>query len=260
MKKVKFFGSIICLILLVLLNVLYYGVGGIHQSPSAWISYCFIHLSYIITAVELYLLQRGKDQIAYIQFVYVIPFAYFITEFIVGIIFIIGSCEKYKFFIDGIILLMDVCGKYELSVDDLVFITDICKNYKVSLFCQMVIVAIYLVVLLVNMIADEHTSEAVKKHETELRYVKESYTMMKIALSGIENKKLYQKVENALDLIQSSPVKSHSNVHEIECQIMCEIERLCFAVSSGDTDEISAAADNIVSMANERNQLLKRLN
>ena len=110
------------------------------------------------------------------------------------------------------------------------------------------------------MIADEHTAKSVEKHEAELIYVKESCSMLKAIMSDISDKQLYRKIEKAYDLIQSSPVKSATNVLSIESQVISEIDNLGLAVRNGDATAISASADKIARLANERNRLLRLSN
>ena len=173
-----------------------------------------------------YITQRGKNRATYITSMYAITSAYFFIELVAGIIIIIISPEGYKF----------------------------------PLFGQLIVAAVYLIVLFGNMMADEHTAQAVEKHEVELIYVKESCSMLKAILSDISDKHLYRQVERAYDLIQASPVKSAASVHSIESQVINEIDNLGLAVRNGDAVAISGIADKIARLANERNRLLRLVN
>ena len=226
MKKSKVLGSLIHLIVVALFNALYFGIGGVDHPASAWISYGFIHFSYVMVIITPYITQKGKDRATYAASMYTITSAYFAIELIVGAIIIIVAPEGHKF----------------------------------SLFSQLIMAAIYLIILFGNMIADEHTAKSVEKHEAELIYVKESCSMLKVIMSDISDKQLYRKIEKAYDLIQSSPVKSATNVLSIESQVISEIDNLGLAVSNGDATAISASADKIVRLANERNRLLRLSN
>ena len=226
MKKSKVLGSLIHLIVLALFNALYFGIGGVDHPASAWISYGFIHFSYVMMIITPYITQKGKDRATYAASMYTITSAYFAIELIVGAIIIIVAPEGHKF----------------------------------SLFSQLIMAAIYLIILFGNMIADEHTAKYVEKHEAELIYVKESCSMLKAIMSDISDKQLYRKVEKAYDLIQSSPVKSATNVLSIESQVISEIDNLGLAVRNDDATAISASADKIVRLANERNHLLRLSN
>lgn len=226
MKKSKVLGSLIHLIVLALFNALYFGIGGVDHPASAWISYGFIHFSYVMVIITPYITQKGKDRATYAASMYTITSAYFAIELIVGAIIIIVAPEGHKF----------------------------------SLFSQLIMAAIYLIILFGNMVADEHTAKSVEKHEAELIYVKESCSMLKAIMSDISDEQLYRKIEKAYDLIQSSPVKSATNVLSIESQVISEIDNLGLAVRNGDATAISASADKIARLANERNRLLRLSN
>lgn len=226
MKKSKILGSMIHLIILALFNALYFGLGGTDHPASAWISYGFIHFSYLMMTLTPFITQKGKDRATYSSSMYAITSTYFFIELIVGGIIIIVAPEGHKF----------------------------------SLFSQLIMSAIYLIILFGNMMADEHTAKAVEKHKAELMYVKESCAMLKAILSDISDKQLYRQVKKAYDLIQSSPVKSASSVHNIESQVINEIDNLGLAVRNGDATAISAAVDKITRLANDRNRSLRLLN
>ena len=225
MKKSKILGSMIHLIILALFNALYFGLGGTDHPASAWISYGFIHFSYLMMILTPFITQKGKDRATYTSSMYAITSTYFIIELIVGGIIIVAP-----------------------------------EGHKFSLFSQLIMSAIYLIVLFGNMMADEHTAKAVEKHEAELLYVKESCAMIKSILSDISDKHLYRQVEKAYDLIQSSPVKSAPSIHSIESQVINEIGNLELAVRNGDATAISVAVDKITRLANERNRHLRLLN
>lgn len=223
MKKSKILGGLIHLIVLALFNALYFGIGGTEHPASAWISYGFIHFSYLMIILTPFITQKGKDRATYASSMYTITSAYFFIELVLGGIIIIVAPEGHKF----------------------------------SLFSQLIVCAIYLIILFGNMMADEHTAKAVEKHEAELLYVKESCAMLKSILNDISDKQLYRQVEKAYDLIQSSQVKSDASVHSIESQVISEIDYLGSAVHYGDSTGISVAVDKIVRLANERNRRLR---
>lgn len=226
MRKSNILSHLIRLIGIGLFNALYFGLGGTQHPASAWISYAFIHFAFLMLYVTPYITQRGKDGATFAQSMYAISSTYFVIELIVGGLFIIFAPEGHKF----------------------------------ALFSQLILAAAYLVFLFSNMIADEHTAAAVEKHEAELVYVKESCAMLKPALDCISDKQLYRKVEKVFDLIQSSPVKSSSQVYNLEGQIMQDIDKLASAASAGSWDTVSSLADDLLRQANERNRLLKLAN
>lgn len=226
MKKSNILGGMIHLIILAMFNALYFGINGIDYPVSAWIAYGFIHFAYLMIIVTPYITQKGKDSATYAASMYTITSTYFFVELLLGGIIIIVSPESYKF----------------------------------SLFSQLILCGIYLILLFSNMIADEHTAKAVEKYEAELRYVKESCSVLQSIMGDISDKQLYRQVEKAHDLIQSSPAVSNASVRGIERQVINEIDVLANAVRNGDAAEIAQTTDKIIRLANERNRLLRLAN
>lgn len=226
MKKSKILGAAIYVIILALFNALFFGLGGAERPASVWIAYGFIHFALVMMIITPFITQKGTDRATYAASMETITLVYLIIAVIVGVIFILLSLE----------------------------------GYKLSLFLQLVLAAIYLIILFSNMIADSHTAQAVEKHEAELVYVKESCSRLKAVLNEVSDKQLHRQVEQAFDLIQSSPVKSNHTVYGIEREVMEEIENLSSAVHSGNGAAVSSSADKIVKLASERNRLLRLSN
>lgn len=226
MKKSKILSILIHIIVLAVFNALYFGIGGTDHPISAWISYGFIHLAYVMMIVTPYITQKGKDRSSFSSSMYAITSAFLIIEIIFGGAIIVVGPEGHKF----------------------------------SLFSQLIITSIYFIILFGNMMSDEHTANAVDRHESELMYIKESCSALKSILSDISDKQLYRKVEHTYDLIQSSPSHSSASVRNIENQVLSEIDNLGFAVRNGDSASIAASAEKITRLANERNRLLRLSN
>lgn len=225
MKKSKILGSLIQLIVVVLFNALYFGIGGVNHPSASWISYGFIHFSYVMMIITPHITQSGKNRMLYAISMYSISFTYFIIELILGGVIIIVAPE----------------------------------GYKLSLFSQLILTVIYLIILFANMMVDEHTARAVAKHETELAYVKESCSLLKAIMNSVTDKQMYQRVEYAYDLLCASPVKSSPKVYSIEEQVISEINKLSEVVQCGDNIQIPVTVDSIIRLVNERNRLLQLL-
>ena len=154
---------------------------------------------------------------------YSISSAYFFAAFIVGVIFIAAHPE----------------------------------NYKWSLIVQVVIAGFYAIMLISNMIANEHTADSIERHEMELQYVKESSAMLKGIMEMASDKTLKKKIEKAYDLLHSSQVKSSGAVRDYEVTVMDLIEVLEQNVARNDVAAANTTLDKIMKNANERNRRLR---
>ncbi|MCD7865213.1 MAG: hypothetical protein LUG54_04220 [Clostridiales bacterium] len=211
------------LILLIIFNVVFYMFGGTVHPMSVWVSYIFIHVAYVLMIVIPFLNPQGRDRVIFGLTSGVISAIYFLIEFVVGIAFI------------WLALL----------------------NVKVVFIIQLIILAIYLIILITNMLANEATAESVDRQQQEIQYIKEAAASIKSVMEDIEDKAVYKKVEKAYDLIKASPSKSNSRVADIEHSVMNEIENLRSAVAGGDSDAISASADKVYRLGSERNRQLR---
>jgi uncharacterized membrane protein YhiD involved in acid resistance len=131
------------------------------------------------------------------------------------------------------------------------------ESITAALLVQITIAAIFAVLLLTNLIANEHTADNIERHELELHYVKESSSKLNALLKQISDVASRKKVEKAYDLIHSSQVKSSHKVQSVEESVMNEIERLEKAVQQNNPENIQTIAGKICSLAEERNRLLK---
>ena len=111
--------------------------------------------------------------------------------------------------------------------------------------------------LISNMIANEHTSESVERHEMELRYVKDASAHLKSIMDSVSDKAMRKKIERLYDLLHSSPAKSNSTVRDYELTVLDLIDALENDLSRGDIPAANATISKIERNASERNRRLK---
>ena len=213
-------------IFLVIFNTFFFLLGGTEHTASVWISYGFIHFAYIMLLLTPILTRKGKSKAILGLALYSISSAYFLLEFVVGIVFILISLE----------------------------------SINAPLLTQMSIAGIYAVILISNMLANEHTAEAEEKRQLEIDYVKNASAKLKSMVDSVKDKGSSKKIEKVYDAINSSPVKSHPNLSQIEAQILTQINVLEDMVYMGNNDGIISLTDSLLIAVNERNRQLKVLN
>lgn len=223
MNKKNILWILLDLVFLVVFNVVFFVAGGTQHPASVWISYGFIHFAYIMLLVTPFLVRKSSSAAVFGFSLYSISSTYFFVAFITGIVFIVMHPE----------------------------------TYKASLLVQVVIAGIYAIMLLSNMIANEHTADSIERHEVELQYVKQSSAMLKGIMEMTDDKTLKKKIEKAYDLLHSSQVKSSSSVRDYEVTVMDLIEVLEGNVSRNDVVAANTTLEKIMKNANERNRRLK---
>lgn len=223
MNKKNVLWILLDLVFLVVFNVVFFVAGGTQHPASVWISYGFIHFAYIMLLVTPFLVRKSSSAAVFGFSLYSISSTYFFVAFITGIVFIVMHPE----------------------------------TYKASLLVQVVIAGFYAIMLLFNMIANEHTADSIERHEVELQYVKQSSAMLKGIMEMTDDKVLKKKIEKTYDLLHSSQVKSSSSVRDYEVTVMDLIEVLEGNVSRNDVVAANTTLEKIMKKANERNRRLK---
>jgi hypothetical protein len=226
MKKVNVLWIILDLIFLVIFNVMFFIIGGFEHNASVWLSYAFIHFAYFMLLLTPLFIRKNKFPTVLGFPLYSISTIYFFVEFVVGIVFILIAPE----------------------------------SINIALLVQLCIAGLYGIVLIANMIANEHTVEAVEKRQKEISYIKDASIKMKKLLDFVTDKELKKKVEKIYDEISSSPIKSHPDLELRESQIFNSIGELESEISAGNNENIIIISDKLLALIKERNIELKASN
>lgn len=215
--------ALLDLVFLIVFNTLFFMLGGTEHPVSVWLSYGFIHFAYLMILVTPFLIRKSSSAAILGFSIYSISSVYFFVEFIAGIIFIFMRSE----------------------------------SLKAALVTQVIIASIYAVVLLSNLIANEHTADAVEKKEAEVAFIKSASSRVKILIGKVPDKKANKVIEKTYDILHSSPTKSSADVKMIESQVLNKISLIEEAVATEEYPNIIALAKEIVSLMEERNNKLK---
>ena len=211
------------LIFLVVFNTVFFTVGGLTHPVSVWIAYGFIHLSYLMVLITPFLIRKSSSAAVFGLSLYSISSAYFLVEFVVGLIFI--------FLKSG--------------------------SYKLSLVVQVILAGLYGVLLLSHLIANEHTADKIERHEDEVIYIKAAALRVKGLIGKLNDKKANKVIEKLYDLLHASPVRSVASVRPLELKIEARISALEDAVSASDVNRTITMADEVISLTEERNRKIR---
>lgn len=226
MNKKSVLFMLLDLVFLAVFNVVFFVVGGVEHVASVWISYGFIHFAYIMVLISSLMTRKSSRSAVLGMPLYAISAAYFFIAFIAGLIFVFVASD----------------------------------SYKASLVVQVIIAGIYAVILLTNLIANEHTADNVAKHKNEVFYIKNIAAELKALIGKPSDKKANKEIEKAYDAVHASPTRSILAVQELEKRIDCVIFELRDAVKHDDAAQITVIAQEIVELIEERNRKLKAEN
>jgi type II secretory pathway pseudopilin PulG len=223
-KKKVVLGILLDLVFLVVFNVVFFVVGGTDHRISVWMSYGFIHFAYIMVLLTPFLTRKGSSASSLFGMTIAsVSTTYFAIEFVVGIFFILINLE----------------------------------SIKAPLVVQIIIAGVYLVILLINMMANETTADNLQKQQDEIAFIKNASSRVKGLLDKFSDKKANKAIEQVYDLIHSSPTKSCVAAQAYETDVMNKIAQLEDYVSTGDKDNAVKIAAEIVSLMEERNRKVR---
>lgn len=214
------------LVFVVIFNTVFFMAGGTSHPASVWISYAFIHFAYLMVILTPLLVRNSSSAAVFGFALGSVSSTYFILELIVGIIFILVKPEKIN----------------------------------IPFIVQIIIFGFYAIMLLSHMLANENTADSIQRHETELRFVKESSAKLKFLMDNTTDAKMKKTVEKVYDVIHASQVKSNIAVRGIELEILKMIETLICQVQNSSNDEAQNTASQILRATNERNTQLRLMN
>jgi len=133
MKRFNILWLLLNSLFLIVFNLLFFTIGNVSTfNKSVWISYGFIHFAYFTLLLTTLLVRKGSEAHIYGRPLYFIAICYFFVELITGITFILIAPE----------------------------------TTKITIIIQVILAAIFLGLLLVNMIANEHTADNAERRET----------------------------------------------------------------------------------------------
>lgn len=226
MNKKSILYILLDLVFLAVFNIVFFVLGRTEHSASVWISYGFIHFAYFMILATPFLIRKSSSASVFGFSLYSVSTVYFFVEFVVGLIFIlVGS-----------------------------------NFFKASLVVQVIIAGIYAILLISNLIANEHTANSVERHEDEVAYIKNAASRVKLLVGKSSDKKANKELEKTYDLLHSSTTRSIATVKSLEEQINNKVTELENVVVSNNVAAIITVAGEIVAMTEERNRKLRMAN
>lgn len=226
MNKKSTLWIILDLIFLAVFNTVFFVAGGSEHTASAWLSYGFIHFSYIMVIITPLLTRKSSSADVFGFSLYSISSTYFIVEFIIGLIFIFINSE----------------------------------SYKSALIVQIIIAGIYGILLISHLIANETTADNIERNEYEVAYIKNAASKVKSYMGKSNNRNVNREIEKLYDLLHSSPTKSNVTVRSLEIEISNKIATFEDIMLSSNQENIITLCGEITLLVEERNRKLRMYN
>ena len=222
MKRKRSMMYAIFAIFLVMFNIVFFVSGGSNREASVWIAYSFIHISFLAIILTTVMVTNSRKMEELTIPALSISVVYFLITFVVGVFFIMVSP----------------------------------KGVKGCIIINVILLGIYLIVFLVNEMADDDTSKNIETLQANRVYVKECSANLKAIMERTNDKETYKKIEKVYDFIHSSPIKSNDQVMEYEIEVMRLLRVLEKNVEDKNVEEIEKTANSIMRNASDRNRCL----
>lgn len=211
---------------IIVFNLFFFVLDGNLENTSVAFAYVYIHLAYLLMLSTPIFARKSKHLVDLMRPLNLISGLYFAASLIFGLIII------------------------SIQPQDL----------KPTFLIGIAILALYLFLIMGNLLVNNHTESQVEQTAKELVYIKDISSQLHILKSKIKNKELAYKIEEAYDLIHSSPAQSHSTVKNIEVNIQIQVSQIAQFIDMDDEIKVYPILQDICNGANERNRILKTLN
>jgi hypothetical protein len=222
----KWYALTFKLIFLVVFNIFFFTLDGDLQSQSVFYAYTLIHISYFVLVLTPFFAGKTKQSIEYKRPLNIISGIYFFASFLFGLIVFISKPQ----------------------------------NETAVLLISIGISAIYAFVLFGNLVVNSDSIEQELKREVELVYVKDISSQLNILKSKIKNADLVFLLEEAYDLIHSSPAKSNEKVKHLEIKVQVAVNQIAISLQNNQEMQILKFLKEVIEIAHERNRILSNLN
>ena len=223
MSKRNILTIILDSIFVVAFNILFFVNGGTSHKASVWTCYVFLHFSYLMILLTPTIEAKGKTASLSKFTTYSISFAYFLIE---------------------------------LVFSNVVFFSEF-NHPKTVISIQTILTAIYLVVLLLNVLANDSIANKKTSHDIKNDFIKTISAKTKYIESITNDVTLKNKINNLYYTIHSSPSKTSTEVAIYEEKIMNLLNLLEESTAHSDVLKSREQILEIEQLINKRNFMLK---
>lgn len=224
MKK-NILNTLVRLIFLIVFNILFFVITGTKHSNTVWLSYGFMHFSYIAFATTPLFIKKDSNKLVLGFPLYSVSAFYFFVEFVVSLFFMFGVSD----------------------------------SFNLALSIQLILSGIYIALFISNAIANDATNEPGTRQSSEAIYINTLSSEAKILINKAKEKETKKALEKLYDALRSSPTKSSPDVKELEDEISTAISKIAPALKSQNEDLAKENITLTLSLIEKRNVILKSM-
>ena len=126
------------------------------------------------------------------------------------------------------------------------------------LIIQGVLLAIFLVLQIMSVLANDATIQTVQKQKEESIYIQTMAQRIRTCMRSISDMNIKKQVERCYDAVNNSSLQSYPEAKDAELSLRNAVEILCVAIENGDYQDIDKKAKGVIYAVQDRNAIIKR--
>lgn len=214
---------LIGLIILLLFNGLFFGLGGTRRSVTEWLSYGFIHAAFLCLLFTHLLSRQAKGLTVLTASLHLQALLYFFTELTICCICL-----------------------YSNPMDP-----------TWPAIAQATALAVFLVLQLMSVLANDATKQSIQKQRCESIRIQSLAIRIQQGMRRLTDPSLRKQVERCYDAVHNTSIESFPEAAESEQALQAEVDKLCQAIDQGHTDEITDCAQRVCNAVQARNAIIR---
>lgn len=211
------------LLFLAIFNVLFFLIAGTENLTSVWISYGFIHFSYLTILCLPIISSKGEASYYLSSSLYVQSITYFLLELITGIVFIILRLESYIW----------------------------------PVVIQTILWFIFAIVFLGNVWANHATAQSLEKRKTDNSTYRNMHMNLKRLAVMAKSSSFSRDIMHLCDNLETGASRQTSESQEIDADIEASIANLRKAILEGEDSRTAQLISQLGALIEERKAILK---
>lgn len=214
--------TVISLVFLVIFNVVFF-VGGVTLSDANWCSYGFASFAYLCLLATP-LLAKGSCSAILVGSLWLRALFFFFTELVIAIIFIFAEPTSIKW----------------------------------PLIVQGVLLAIFIILQLMSVMANDSTTASLQKQREESFSRQILIDRLQQKTREITDPSVKPILNRCLDALNNSPIQTYPEALDAEIALSNAVDNLCTNIVDGNIPQIKFAANTVLHTIQDRNLVIKR--
>lgn len=249
--KAGFLKIIIGSLFLIMFNVGFFLIFGTECTTTEWVCYGFIHAAYLCLLSTPLLCNAGKGETVLSATLYLQALFYFFIELVVGI-----GCLYYYYRTTLLYnTVRDVAQEAMPSVTE--ELNSQSESYVWYVIIQGALLTIFLIMQLIQVMANDATKASLAKQRRERVYVRSLAENVKEAMHKISDSELRKQMKSCYEALNSVSIESLPEAAAAETELENAVDALCAAIDKDATEQISHLIQNVQVALRHRSQAIR---